>query len=371
MRTRNLLMVAAALAMAGCSQNEVTEMSPDTNRAMTFDVYAGVQTRGAEMDLDALKTSGFGFLAYKTTNAGWDSEGSAATPSFLYNEKGTWDGSWGYTDTRFWPTNDDKITFFAYAPYESSPADGSTKGITLSASTQADAPFFDFAVKTTWADMIDLVTAKKVDQTSTTASGTVTFKFSHVLTKVADVVVKPDVSLGSDTKLFVTGLKLDPGSNKLQNKAKYQFSDDSWVAATGGASHFSGSQDLSGFINKNNSVDQWGYTTSSVDVSATGGTSLFPAGKALYFIPVANATGTSGAGDLKLLISYDLVTKTSASTHTFSTVTDKEVSLPAGTFKKGTAHTYTLTIKMNAINIAVDESFTAWETVGAENINVQ
>ena len=39
MRTRNLLTVAAALLLAGCSQNEITEMSPDANPAVGFNVY--------------------------------------------------------------------------------------------------------------------------------------------------------------------------------------------------------------------------------------------------------------------------------------------------------------------------------------------
>lgn len=34
MRTKNLMMVLTALAMAGCSQNEVTDMNPDAHRAI-------------------------------------------------------------------------------------------------------------------------------------------------------------------------------------------------------------------------------------------------------------------------------------------------------------------------------------------------
>ena len=68
MRTKNLMMVMAVLALAGCSQNEVTDMNPDAHPVIGFDVYTGVQTRGAETDLGALKVSngGFGFFAYKT-----------------------------------------------------------------------------------------------------------------------------------------------------------------------------------------------------------------------------------------------------------------------------------------------------------------
>lgn len=43
----------------------------------------------------------------------------------MYNEHATWTSdSWGYTNLRFWPIDDKKITFFAYAPYESKPEVG-------------------------------------------------------------------------------------------------------------------------------------------------------------------------------------------------------------------------------------------------------
>ena len=385
MRPKNLKMVLTALAMAGCSQNEVTDINPDTHRAIGFDVYTGVQTRGAETDLAALKVSGagFGFLAYKT-EGDWNTKNANATPDFLYNEHGTWTdgapaGSWGYNNIRFWPTNTtDKISFFAYAPYEVSPTDGSNKGITLSAQTAKGAPTLDFALTTTnnWKDMVDLVTDNRSniqDQTATSnagSPGTVSFKFSHVLTKVANIKVKPDQTLGSDIKIYVTNLKLVPGSSILQDKAKYQFSDGNWVAATSGASYFTTEQDLSDFLNKT-AKDNWGYKTASVDVSdKDNATSLFPTNEALYFIPVNNGNGTTNASDLKLKIKYDIVTKVGTNTNVTST-TEKEVDLPKNTFKKGMAHTYTLTIKLNTIKITVDETITKWDETTGEEIDVK
>lgn len=48
MEVKSLLMVMATLTIAGCSQNEMTEMNPDTNRTIGLDVYTEVQTRGTE-----------------------------------------------------------------------------------------------------------------------------------------------------------------------------------------------------------------------------------------------------------------------------------------------------------------------------------
>lgn len=380
MGTKSLLMAMAALTIAGCSQNEVTGINPDADRTIGLDVYTGVQTRGTETTTSTLKEAdaGFGIFAYKTSKEGWDSEKTSTTPDFMYNEHATWtSGSWGYASLRFWPTNDDKITFFAYAPYESNPGEGTDQKIILSAQSDKEAPKITFEVKTSnnWKDMVDLVTDCRTaikDLTSESNvgnKGTVQFKFSHVLTQIANVKVKPDVNLGAETRIFVTGLKLSPGSGILYNKAVYDFGTDAWNAISPSASYFSAEQDLSEFVNRTG-IDQWGYKKSAVDVSSnTDATALFSEKEALYFIPVNNQNGTAKEGDLSLKISYDVVTKVNDSSNLTSTVTDKEVKLPQGTFKKGTQHhTYVLTIKMNAISIAVDDNMTGWTSNGESNI---
>lgn len=346
MGTKSLLMAMAALTIAGCSQNEVTEINPDADRTIGLDVYTGVQTRGTETTTSTLKEAdaGFGIFAYKTSKEGWDSEKASTTPDFMYNEHATWtSGSWGYASLRFWPTNDDKITFFAYAPYESNPGEGTDQKIILSAQSDKEAPKITFEVKTSnnWKDMVDLVTDCRTTIKDLTSEsnvgnkGTVQFKFSHVLTQIANVKVKPDVNLGAETRIFVTGLKLSPGSGILYNKAVYDFGTDAWNAISPSASYFSAEQDLSEFVNRTG-IDQWGYKKSAVDVSSnTDATALFSEKEALYFIPVNNQNGTAKEGDLSLKISYDVVTKVNDSSNLTSTVTDKEVKLPQGTFKKG------------------------------------
>ena len=375
MGTKSLLMAMAALTIAGCSQNEVTEINPDADRTIGLDVYTGVQTRGTETTTSTLKEAdaGFGIFAYKTSKEGWDSEKASTTPDFMYNEHATWtSGSWGYASLRFWPTNDDKITFFAYAPYESNPGEGTDQKIILSAQSDKEAPKITFEVKTSnnWKDMVDLVTDCRTTIKDLTSESNVgnKFKFSHVLTQIANVKVKPDVNLGAETRIFVTGLKLSPGSGILYNKAVYDFGTDAWNAISPSASYFSAEQDLSEFVNRTG-IDQWGYKKSAVDVSSnTDATALFSEKEALYFIPVNNQNGTAKEGDLSLKISYDVVTKVNDSSNLTSTVTDKEVKLPQGTFKKGTQHTYVLTIKMNAISIAVDDNMTGWTSNGESNI---
>lgn len=45
MRTKHLLMAIATLLVAGCSQNEITEVRTVGNPAVGFDVYTGVATK--------------------------------------------------------------------------------------------------------------------------------------------------------------------------------------------------------------------------------------------------------------------------------------------------------------------------------------
>ena len=85
MGTKSLLMAMAALTIAGCSQNEVTEINPDADRTIGLDVYTGVQTRGTETTTSTLKEAdaGFGIFAYKTSKEGWHSEKTSTTPDFM------------------------------------------------------------------------------------------------------------------------------------------------------------------------------------------------------------------------------------------------------------------------------------------------
>ena len=55
MKARNFLMVVSALSIAGCSQNEVTEMRQDTNPVLGFNVYTGVPTRGTDVSTTTMQ----------------------------------------------------------------------------------------------------------------------------------------------------------------------------------------------------------------------------------------------------------------------------------------------------------------------------
>lgn len=361
MKTKNLMMMTAAtLLMAGCSQNEITDMSPDANPAIGFGVYTGVQTRGAITDNTAIQTTGkgFGICAYLTTSA-YATNGAKSL--FMDNTQATYNnGSWEYSPIKFWPTNSDKLSFFAYAPYSST--DG-TNGITLVDATSAADPLLTFALQAKQEDMVDLVvsesnTTSTIDQTSSSSSGQVSFNLKHVLTRInMKAKTSVDISSNSDTKVYITKVELIH-TNKLHSTRNFNMHSGEWAAST---NYLASPYNLDNANATGNGGDGilnltaasfGGYTTASIDISGDPSTptSLFPSNQYLFLIPINKSTGTASAGDVKVKITYDIVTKTSGSTHAKST-TVKELNLGAGELKQGVAYLYTFTIGLNEIKV--------------------
>ena len=201
MKTINAMMLSlAALTIAGCSQNEVTEISPDAHPQVGFGVYTGVPTRGVDMTTesmkddptDANKYGGFGIMAYFTGQDNFETVKTTVTPSFMHNQMVKFDGTnnvWTYSPVKYWPNRqNDKISFFAYAPYESDWQNGSKSGVITSAATAPGIPYIKFKLKTTdkLDKMVDLVVADQRDKTYTAENGgKISFTFEHTLSRIS------------------------------------------------------------------------------------------------------------------------------------------------------------------------------------------
>lgn len=368
------MMALTALMAASCSQNEVTEMNPDAVAPIGFGVYTGVQTKGEETTTGTIQsaTGGFGILAYYT---GQDAMADATTPNFMYNQKVTYTNpDWAYTPLKYWPTKSgDKVSFFAYAPYESAPDAGTNKGVTLPANSKGGWPTLKFTVKSDPVDMVDLVANKVIDRTKNNEA--VSFTLAHVLSR-ASFDAKPSVALVDKVSyVMITDMKIvgktssastANASSKFYTTATYKWgATDVWDYA--GAEISATDYSLTSILNR---VDQKtavgnNYTTPAVAVTNNAlATNLFAADKYLFFIPVNNATGTA-ADDVKVSISYDIVTVDNALENKFSATSNTVVvSLPAGTLKQGVAYKYTFTIGLTAIKVSA--TVTPWgdETPG-------
>lgn len=369
MKAKHLMLAMAALAIAGCSQNEITNESPDANPAIGFSVYTGVQTRGKVADNTALQTSGFGILAYATGTTNW--AGSAETPSFMYNQEVTYNSGWEYTPIKYWPKNTtDKITFFGYAPYD----DGSTsnKGIALSANSDTGNPKITFTVSDAASSMVDLMTDEtQKDKTST--SGTVAFKFKHILSRV-NLVAKAATTLADGTSIVIKSAKIvgstSHSGTKFYKTATYTANiggTGSWAAGT---ATFTSDYDLAGVLDTK-STNITGYSTQGIKIDASNTTNevkLFKDDEYLFLIPVTSFA----KGDIEILFEYDIVSPDASNSS--SVVVSNEtatVQLPASTLAKGTAYKYTFTISMNAIVVSGEVDSAGWGTETGGSLDVK
>lgn len=378
------MMAMAALAMAGCSQNEVTDVNPDTHPAVGFDVYTGVPTRGAETTTTTLQdnTKGnFGILAFYTGASNWEAAKATTQPNFMYNEKVHYDvgnTSWAYDDIKYWPSNPNHmISFFAYAPYEATPTTaGNTKGIVLSGKTDKGIPFIDFTLKdaTKLTEMVDLVVADQHDRKYTDNSGMVDFKFGHILSKVL-FKVKLKNALSGNTRIFVKKLEIlgstNNGPSKFYTKAKYKNQHWNYDGAIIPDADFN----VANIMNVATISGVGDYTKEAIEAT-TNAESLFKDGEFLFLIPVNDSespgaeTGTTANGEIKVRLTYDAITPDVNDPTKKFLVSETEalVDLPSGALKLGTAYTYTFNLTLNPVTVGVDEKITPWEDGGDKDI---
>ena len=135
-------LAAIAAVTVSCNTKLESDTPKDEPVAVDFSAYLnrGVTTKAGvtgELTTDVLKgADGFGVFAYYTADEPYS---GASGPSFMYNEKISWDGSkWVYSPIKYWPnefgaaaSSDevDRISFFAYAPYVAvTPSNGMVTG---------------------------------------------------------------------------------------------------------------------------------------------------------------------------------------------------------------------------------------------------
>lgn len=230
----------AAVVATSCTQEEEMFVKDGDGQAydenaITFGTYLGSapQTRSSVMDLDTLKKTGFGVLAYYTGEDTYQNEGvpGSFTPNFMYNQEVTWDaaGSWTYSPVKYWPSSImENISFFGYAPYVGD-FSGKTEGITgLTSNTTAGDPKLSFVMPEEQENMIDLLYDGSLENISKEdIDGKVQFKFKHALSRIgfSRVAVvdelnpedgefasgKYDKTLAEGTKVVINSVKFSSG----------------------------------------------------------------------------------------------------------------------------------------------------------------
>lgn len=253
-----LFTVAAATAMAftGCSQSsELADTESNntetTQKAISFDTYLSKTTRagaaGAQNTED-LKTNGFGVFAYYT---GQNAYAKTTTPNFMYNTKvsvPTGSTAFTYSPARYWPNNDnDKLSFFAYAPYvevtagTGLPADVKSGITALSNNAYTGAPTVTYKLADDKTQSVDLLWGAKMGTTTnevntdlTRTKDNVGFTFKHTLAKFggdnscikAILATDDDKAFDKTTKVTISDITIK--SNDIATTGTLDLTTGTW-----------------------------------------------------------------------------------------------------------------------------------------------
>lgn len=137
-------------------------------------------TKGQELNNVTLRSSGFGVLAYYTEDDDW-SQAAFATPNFMNNTRVTSSNSgksWQYAPLKYWPHNQkDKVTFFAYAPYNGNLAGSDVSGSKVDFEIAQDV---DNQKDISWSNSSTMNLNKNVNA--------VNFTFRHALARIGFAV---------------------------------------------------------------------------------------------------------------------------------------------------------------------------------------
>ena len=313
-----LIIALGAIGITSCSTDDDSIVNlPNESAAVLFHtvVDKDIQTRGASMDNDALKSESFGVLAYYTQNNAWSAAAATATPNFMYNQKVAWsttNTTWNYSPMKYWPNNtNDKVSFFAYAPYEETPATGANKGIKLSSNTTNDTPAIDFTVNSNITNQVDLVYASAKDKNKEV----VDFQFKHALSRIGFSAKAADDY--GPTTIKVKSISI---SGKFYPSGKLNLLDGTWndVSAT----------DVT-------------YKKEGLDITLNNATEqqLFGEEQYLMIIP-KNFTGVNDK--IKVTINY-----TSTTNGIVSDVISKDVFIDEKNFEQSEAYKFALNISLN------------------------
>ncbi len=209
-------MAFAALAFAGCSQDDTFSASPAANQLIGFDTYVGrdAVSRADVITEDNIGEKGFGVFAYYTGQKSFDDYMTGASnknPNFMNNEHVYWITNvspyrWDYTPGKYWPNNDgDKVSFFAYAPY----IEGTTLG---------NDQTIKFTVASDIENQVDLLWNRisALDKTKPSDNNKVKFTFAHALARIG-LAAKCSKNVWYNTKVYIDKIMLT-GSEPTYNK---------------------------------------------------------------------------------------------------------------------------------------------------------
>lgn len=361
----------AALAMTSCSMNDVVRQQ---DNAINFGTYTGRGVQAKSAELNNTNLTNFGVFASYTAETDFSDNSPL---NFMFNQlvTGSTGGSWTYSPKKYWPTDqDEKISFFAYAPY------ATDKCIKVSSvNSHLGCPVINYTLDKDILDQAeDFVADVLVNEirTSSSADGDgnqrdVKFNFMHELTRVAFFAQLDrkayDAGDGNlQTQVNIKNITF--GGTNLVTSADYTFAAYDNTRGTWNATISGSNLDVTKLIERTNEnlgeYVEWGYR-----LKDTNGQNLFGEGDYLFLIPMNGVTGIS-AQNVTFTIDYDIVTvdPSLSKGHSVTSAT-KVITIPDGFLKQGTAYNFNLTFYLN--EVVFDAEVSPWNTPtdGSENVD--
>lgn len=355
---------AAIAALSSCSQEE--EFTSGNNQpshdehVVTFGTYLGQapETRATVIDTEALKKKKFGVFAYYTKQEDYASEKDTA--NFMYNQEVKWESdAWTYSPLKYWPNNDDdKVSFFAYAPYtETSTITPTGTNITAFPPNNAPSdPVISFAVAPEVDKQIDLLYSNPNFNLSKKAiDEKVPLEFSHALSRIGfkaklnvnDLAGKEGESLTSGTKVIIKSIKLK--SSQLNTSGKFNLYTRKW------SNTLKEEREYELVINKelSSQANDGTETASEKDGEQNATVQLTENGNYLMLIP--NDTSENGnikVADMNLTINYEVETIDTKLNNQKSTVSNNVTEAVTLALGQGKAYNFVIEIGLTSAKLS-------------------
>lgn len=210
---KSLLAVMAALAMAGCSQNEINEIDNGSQKGKA-EIQFGYSPVGRATVMVTDNFEYFKVSAYTHTETAYAANVATTDliPGSQFNKK-TVDGKTVWQEsagtTFYWPTSG-YVTFFGYSP----------ETITGYSKVDNAAPTLNYTVKDGIASQEDVLVVQDTKSAVNDRNTTVSLKFDHALTQVYFKLIGEDTELSYEvTSIAIKGLK---------NEGTYTYGSNSW-----------------------------------------------------------------------------------------------------------------------------------------------
>ncbi|MBQ2913512.1 MAG: fimbrillin family protein [Bacteroidales bacterium] len=333
------LLAAAAVTFTACQKDEVINEVPQ-DQPIEFGTYVGrdAQTKGSIVETTQLEGQGFGVYAYYTGTTAIEDYEFPASPNFMNNvkvTKGDWDNNnetektWGYTTQKYWPnTTDDKISFYAYGPYDSTP-NGNTDFIQIATSAES-APVLTYTVDNNVTNHKDILFAVAQTDKSKT-NDPITFTFQHALSRI-EFEIKTDIDYSNNPTITLASVSL---IGNIHPSGTLNLSETSvnWNETAATSKEFT-------------ITDTRTITSSQRAVKTTAEST----NDYIMIIPQA----FEADDDLKLKVVYK-TTYTEPSLEVTNTVTSDDIDI---TFEQGKAYKFIITIGLDTVDFTA--SVTEW-----------